>query len=86
MADPHLQDRLSITNFAHLMSRSSNEIQRSLNGKSYRARVAFPNYHQNILEHYHEFISNGLQVTCEQAAFPFGLPKFGLVIDFQSRP
>ncbi len=66
------------------MNRPSDEIQGSLNGKSYRARVAFPNYHQNILEHYHEFISNGLQVTCEQAAIPFGLPKFGLVIDFQS--
>lgn len=84
MADVQSDSSLSVADFEHLMNRPGDEIQGSLNGISFTATVAFPRYHQNIFEHYSAIIPDGLPAACSRAEIPFGLPKFGLVVNFQS--
>lgn len=76
---------LRFADFEQLLNRPNDNIQGSLNGIPYTAKVALPGYQKNICRHYSAIIPGELTALCGQAEIPFGLPEFGLVIEFQSR-
>ncbi|NQU68898.1 MAG: hypothetical protein HQ514_00025 [Rhodospirillales bacterium] len=84
MTDVRSGDRLGIADFEQLLSWPSDKIEGSLRGIPYTAHIALPKYNEAIYHHFRGIIPDGLPAACSQADISFGLPKFGLVVNFQS--
>jgi len=73
------------TAFTPLPSDPGRTVNGTLNGVPWSAGIAIADYGSRIAQYYRDGARHGLAATCAEAAIPFDLPHFGLVVSF-ARP
>ncbi len=73
------------TAFDPLISQPTKTLRGNLQGVSYAARIAIPNYDAAITRHFATIALNGLATASKLSNIPFALSGFGLIIAFEQR-
>lgn len=58
-------------------------VEGSIDGNQFKAKIAIPNYEENVARHYDNVISGDLNQVCLRAAIPFEFQHFGLICEFE---